>query len=204
MSGSGFSQSPRKAQKPGKKQAKASGAKQTRSTKQKSQPERFQNHSADESDPFGLSPEQNALAWEIGVYNPLQGMEDEHGRSLTDVEEDWLFKAKEVGWLDVEDSLDAIYFTAPPPKFSLKQADWYLRPNLLFDLEEPKLLRKVVQQYPIPPELITTAVTNHVERLGWSSEKFEIFVQELFDKPASELNADEQFIVLLELTHPPG
>jgi hypothetical protein len=32
-----------------------------------------------------------------------------------------------VGWLLVEDELDAIYFTAPPPDFALEQADWYVR-----------------------------------------------------------------------------
>jgi hypothetical protein len=66
------------------------------------------------------------------VYNPLGKSAETNVRPLAADEEEWLFLAKEVGWLQVEEELDAIYFTAPPPNFVLNQADWYIRPDLVW------------------------------------------------------------------------
>lgn len=93
-------------------------------------------------------PEAAALAWSIGVYNPL-AEQDHHTRCLTPEEESWLHQAKLAGWLQVEDEFDAIYVTAPPPTFSLEQADWYVRPDLTTFLEEPERLVDVVKNYPM-------------------------------------------------------
>jgi hypothetical protein len=62
-------------------------------------------------------PEALALAWSAGVYNPLAKVDllAVGARFLEPEEEDWLALARMVGWLLVEDELDAIYFTAPPP-----------------------------------------------------------------------------------------
>lgn len=59
-------------------------------------------------------PEDVALAWVVGVYNPLVGIEATHARLLTSEEESWLGLAKAVGWLLVEDNLDSLYFTSLP------------------------------------------------------------------------------------------
>jgi hypothetical protein len=92
--------------------------------------------------------EAAALAWSIGVYNPLVELGN-HARCLTPAEEIWLHQAKMAGWLQVEDEFDAIYFTAPPPNFSLEQADWYIRPDLTSFLEEPERLVDVIKNYPM-------------------------------------------------------
>jgi len=97
-------------------------------------------------------PESLALAWSAGVYNPLAGMEFTHARALTVAEADWLRLARLVGWLVVEDELDAIYFTASPPDFALEQADWYVRSDVTTFLEAPARLSQVVQQYSIQAE----------------------------------------------------
>jgi hypothetical protein len=64
-------------------------------------------------------PEETALAWSAGVYNPLATVDllAVGARFLEPDEEDWLALARMVGWLCVEDELDTIYFTAPPPTF---------------------------------------------------------------------------------------
>jgi NAD(P)-dependent dehydrogenase (short-subunit alcohol dehydrogenase family) len=59
-------------------------------------------------------PEATALAWSAGVYNPLATVDllAVGARFLEPEEEDWLALARMVGWLCVEDELDAIYFAA--------------------------------------------------------------------------------------------
>jgi hypothetical protein len=90
--------------------------------------------------------EELALAWSAGIYNPLATVDllAIGARFLEPEEKDWLALARMVGWLLVEDELDAIYFTAPPPDFALEQADWYVRPDITTFLESPVLLRTVV------------------------------------------------------------
>ena len=105
-------------------------------------------------------PEATALAWAAGVYNPLAQVDllAVGARFLEPDEEDWLALARMVGWLCVEDELDTIYFTAPPPTFALEQADWYVRPDLTTFLETPVLLAAVVQQSPIPLASLQAAI----------------------------------------------
>lgn len=81
-------------------------------------------------------------------------------------EEDWLAIAHLVDWLDGEDDLEAIYFTAPPPNFALEQADWYVRPDLSSFLEEPVLLREACRRYPIPLEEIQRAFAERFWQFG--------------------------------------
>jgi hypothetical protein len=147
------------------------------------------------------SPEEVALAWSLGVYNPLANVDllAVGARFLEAEEEDWLAIARMVGWLDVEDDLDTIYFTAPPPDFELEQADWYVRPDLTSFLEEPILLREVVQVYPIPLEEIQGAIADRFLRLGWTSQRQAQFVLELFEKPQAELTEDDWEFLLFEL-----
>ena len=116
-------------------------------------------------------PEELALAWSAGVYNPLVKVDllAVGARYLEPAEEDWLALARMVGWLTVEDELDAIYFTAPPPDFALEQADWYVRSDLTTFLESPVLLREVVQQYPIPETSLRAAIDQRVQQLGWTT-----------------------------------
>jgi hypothetical protein len=111
-------------------------------------------------------PESLALAWSAGVYNPLAGMESTHARALTVAEADWLRLARLVGWLLVEDELDAIDFTAPPPDFTLEQADWYVRADVTTFLESPEQLSQVVQQYRIPEVSLRAAIAQKVAQLG--------------------------------------
>jgi hypothetical protein len=111
-------------------------------------------------------PEALALAWSAGVYNPLAKVDllAVGARFLEPEEEDWLALARMVGWLLVEDELDAIYFTAPPPAFALKQADWYVRPDLTTFLESPVLLRAVVQQFPMTEVSLRGRSTRRLRR----------------------------------------
>lgn len=124
------------------------------------------------------NPNHYTLAWQAGVYNPLGKSAEEDARLLEAAEEEWLFLAKEVGWLQVEEELDAIYFTAPPPNFDLNQADWYIRPDLTTWLEEPELLSKAIAKYPIPSHLMAAAISRYTKPLGWDAGKVEGFIQE--------------------------
>jgi hypothetical protein len=146
-------------------------------------------------------PEDLALAWSAGVYNPLDKVDllAVGARFLKPEEEDWLALARMVEWLDVEDDLDAIYFTAPPPDFALEQADWYVRPDLSSFLEEPVLLREVIQRYPIPLEVIQGAVNQRFLQLGWTSQQQAQFILKLLEKPQTELTQDEWTFLLFEL-----
>lgn len=126
-------------------------------------------------------PESLVLSWSAGVYNPLAEMTATHARALTVAEADWLGLARLVGWLLVEDELDAIYFTAPPPDFALEQADWYVRADVTTFLEEPEQLSQVVQQYPVPEASLRAAIAEKVAALGRTLERLEQFTQSLFD-----------------------
>ncbi|MBW4579629.1 MAG: hypothetical protein KME42_08665 [Tildeniella nuda ZEHNDER 1965/U140] len=132
-------------------------------------------------------PESLALAWSAGVYNPLAGMESTHARALTVAETDWLGLARLVGWLLLEDELDAIYFTAPPRDFALEQADWYVRADVTTFLEEPERLSQVVQQYPISEASLRAAIAEKVAALEWTPEQLEQLIQALFAQPGSAL-----------------
>lgn len=149
------------------------------------------------------NPDEYALAWALGVYNPLGQSVPNTARFLEPEEEDWLFLAKEVGWLLVDDILDAIYFTAPPPAFDPNQADWYIRPDLTTFLEEPERLKEAIHTYPIPLALLAATVEQQVQRLQWDAEKTTAFVQEITDRPISTLTVDDYTIILLELKHIP-
>lgn len=120
-------------------------------------------------------PEEAALAWSIGVYNPLAQVDlvAVGARFLEPEEENWLAIAWMVDWLLVDDELDAIYFTAPPPAFALEQADWYVRPDLTDFLESPMLLREVVQRYPIPVEVLQEVSEEWMQQLGWTGPQRE-------------------------------
>ena len=120
-------------------------------------------------------------------------------RYLEPEEEDWLALARMVGWLLVEDELDAIYFTAPPPDFALEQADWYLRSDLTTFLESPVPLRNVVQQYPIPEASIRGAINQKVAVLGWQPEQLEQFIREVFEKSVKSLETGDWSLLLFEL-----
>ena len=142
--------------------------------------------------------EKQASAWQSGVYNPLANLDPEQVRSLDADEEEWLFLARTIGWLQVDDELDAIYFTAPPPAFDETQADWHLRPDLATCIEEPVLLQEAMVSHPIPHELAMQAIASHTKRLKWKSRKTEAFIQEIVDKPSSELTNEDFTAVLLE------
>lgn len=88
-------------------------------------------------------------AWLAGFYNPLEDVPKLRKRPLTLVEQDWLVAAWDREWLLGEDGNESLYYTAPPPKFNPKQADWYLRPDLTEFLDEPMLLSEAVKKYPI-------------------------------------------------------
>lgn len=151
-------------------------------------------------------PEETALAWSAGVYNPLAKVDllAVGARYLEPEEEDWLALARMVGWLTVEDDLDAIYFTAPPPDFALEQADWYVRSDMTTFLKAPMLLYEVVQQYPIPEASIRAAIDQRVAALGWQPEQLEQFIQECFEQPASALEACDWSLLLFELQFQEG
>jgi hypothetical protein len=146
-------------------------------------------------------PEELALAWSAGVYNPLAQVDllAVGARFLEPEEEDWLALARLVGWLFIEDELDAIYFTAPPPDFALEQADWYVRPDMTTFLESPLLLRAVVQQYPLPAASLQAAINQKVVALGWQPEQLEQFTQALFEQPLKALKSGERALLLFEL-----
>jgi len=146
-------------------------------------------------------PEELALAWSAGVYNPLAQVDllAVGARFLQAEEEDWLGLSRLVGLLLVEDDLDAIYFTAPPPEFALAQADWYVRPDLTTFLEEPLLLREAVQQYPLTDTSIRGAIDQRVQQMGWSLEQRTRFVLELFERPEAALTQADWELLLFEL-----
>ena len=146
-------------------------------------------------------PEELALAWSAGVYNPLAQVDllAVGARFLQAEEEDWLGLSRLVGLLLVEDELDAIYFTAPPPEFALAQADWYVRSDLTTFLEEPLLLREAVQQYPLTDTSIRGAIDQRVQQLGWTLEQRSRFVLELFERPEAALTQADWELLLFEL-----
>lgn len=150
------------------------------------------------------NPEEMALAWEIGVYNPLAQVDllAVGARSLQPAETDWLYMAKIVGWLQLEEDeneLNTVYFTAPPPAFALEQADWYVRPDLTTFLEEPQRLSEVVERYPIPLKGVLDAIAYQVDGMGWSIEQVEVLMQELFGQGNPELTRDDWQSLLSEL-----
>ncbi|MBL1175186.1 hypothetical protein [Pantanalinema sp. GBBB05] len=146
-------------------------------------------------------PEEAALAWSIGVYNPLAQVDlvTVGARFLEPDEEDWLAIARMVGWLLADDELDAIYFTAPPPEFALAQADWYVRPDLTDFLESPMLLQEVVHHYPIPVEVLQEVSEEWIQQLGWTRSQREQFIQKVFGAPEAELTKSDWEILLFEL-----
>jgi len=146
-------------------------------------------------------PGELALAWFAGVYHPLAQVDllAVGARFLQPEEEDWLALARLVGWLLVEDELDAIYFTAPPPAFALEQADWYVRSDLTTFLEEPLLLREAVQQYPVFEESLRGAIDERVQQLGWTLEQRTRFVLELFEQPEAALAQGDWELLLFDL-----
>ena len=146
-------------------------------------------------------PEETALAWSAGVYNPLAkvNLVAVGARYLEPEEEDWLALARMVGWLTVEDELEAIYFTAPPPTFALEQADWYVRPDLTTFLEAPVLLRAVVQQQPIVLEAMQAAIDQRVQQLGWTLEQRTRFIEAVFEQPEAALTQADWERLLFEL-----
>ena len=146
-------------------------------------------------------PEETALAWFAGVYNPLAKVDllAVGARYLEPAEEDWLALARMVGWLLVEDELDAIYFTAPPPAFALEQADWYVRSDLTTFLDEPVLLRAVVQQQPIALEAVQAAIDQRVQQLGWTWKQRTRFIEAVFEQPEAALTQAGWELLLFEL-----
>jgi hypothetical protein len=146
-------------------------------------------------------PEETALAWAAGVYNPLAQVDllAVGARFLEPEEEDWLALAHMVGWLCVEDELDAIYFTAPPPAFASEQADWYVRPDLTTFLESPLLLRAVVQQYPIPEASLRAAIDQRVQQLGWTLALRAHFIETVFEQSEAALAQADWKLLLFEL-----
>ncbi|MCY7275657.1 MAG: hypothetical protein LH702_18445 [Phormidesmis sp. CAN_BIN44] len=148
-----------------------------------------------------VNVEKQASAWQAGVYNPLANLDPEQVRSLDADEEEWLFLARTIGWLQVDDELDAIYFTAPPPAFAKTQADWYLRPDLTIFIAEPILLKEVMSSRLIPPELVNKAIARQVKRLKWNLQKTANFIQEVTGKLSTELTNEDYAAVLLEFQH---
>ena len=140
------------------------------------------------------------MAWRAGTYNPLADMEPNQIRSIQADEEEWLFLARTIGWLQVYAELDAIYFTAPPPAFDESQADWYLRPDLIKGIEEPMLLKKAMDSHPTPRKLVDEVIAHHAKRLKWNTEKTTVFIQKVTEKPgAAERTNEDYAAVLLEL-----
>lgn len=88
-------------------------------------------------------------AWLAGFYNPLEDLPKLRKRPLTLAEQDWLAAAWEREWLLGEDGNESLYYTAPPPKFNPKKADWYLRPDMTEFLDEPMLLSEAIKKHPI-------------------------------------------------------
>lgn len=134
------------------------GSRKSKSPKGRSKQTAPQNHEIEveeeisgfweEDQPEDL--DHDILAWEAGLYNPIEESAAAKARPLNPDEKKWLSLAKDAGWLEVDDALDAIYFTAPPPNFDPDQADWYVRPDMTNWLEEPELLREAITKYPIP------------------------------------------------------
>jgi hypothetical protein len=74
-----------------------------------------------------------------------------------------------------------------------------VRPDLSSFLEEPVLLREVIQRYPIPLEVIQGAVNQRFLQLGWTSQQQAQFILKLLEKPQTELTQDEWTFLLFEL-----
>ncbi|HEY9620488.1 MAG TPA: hypothetical protein V6C78_08965 [Crinalium sp.] len=146
-------------------------------------------------------PEELEMAWSIGVYNPLAEVDllAVGARFPEAEEEDWLALARILGWVLVEDDMDAIYFTAPPPEFDLNQADWYVRPDATTILEAPIRLSEVMHLHPILPERVQEAIAQKVQQLGWTAEQRARFVVESFEKSEAELDEGEWKLLLFEL-----
>ncbi|MBD3886406.1 hypothetical protein IFO70_32490 [Phormidium tenue FACHB-886] len=145
-----------------------------------------------------MHPDHYAQAWRAGVYNPLTEIEN-RARSLTDEETDWLFLAKQVGWLQVQEELNALYFTTPPPTFDPNQADWYLRPDLVTWLEAPMRLEKAVVEHPIPASLLLKVFDRQINQLGWKSKQTEAFVQQTVGKARTALISEDFVAIFLAL-----
>lgn len=143
-------------------------------------------------------PEHYAQAWRAGVYNPLSSLEAD-ARLLTAEEIDWLFLARQVGWLEVQDELSALYFTAPPPDFDPNQADWYLRPDRVTLLEAPMRLGEAMVKYPVPQEQLLQAVTRYTKQLRWKHKQVEAFIHQTVDKSKANLTSEDFVVILLEL-----
>lgn len=147
-----------------------------------------------------INLEKQALAWRAGVYNPLFDFDPDRIRSIKADEEEWLFLARMIGWLEVDDELDALYFTAPPPSFDEIQADWYLRPVLTTFLEEPSPLKDVMADHPIPHHLVDQVIAHHAKRLKWKPQRVATFIQEVSGKPGTDDLLNEDYAaILLEL-----
>lgn len=146
-----------------------------------------------------VNREKQALAWYAGVYNPLAEIEPERIRSIEADEEEWLFLARMIGWLEVDDELDALYFTAPPPAFDEVQADWYLRPVLTTFLEEPTPLKDVMADHPIPHQLVDQVIAHYAKRLKWKPQRVATFIQEVSGKSETDLLNEDYTAILLEL-----
>lgn len=146
-----------------------------------------------------VNREKQALAWCAGTYNPLADINPNQVREIAADEEEWLFLARAIGWLQVDDDLDAIYFTAPPQAFDETQADWYLCPDLTTLGEVPILLKETIVSHSIPHELVNKIINRHATRLRWNPRKTAVFIQEVTDKPSAELMNEDCAAVLLEL-----
>lgn len=144
------------------------------------------------------NPDGYIQAWRSGVYNPLNGLELK-ARALSSQEMHWLFLARQIGWLQVQDELAAVYFTAPPPRFAPEQADWYLRPDLVTWLEEPLQLQQAVVGHPIPPNRLLEAIDCHRKQLNWNPIQIETLIQTLTTKSKAELTNEDWAMVLLAL-----
>jgi hypothetical protein len=95
--------------------------------------------------------------------------------------------------------MDPIYFTAPPPDFALAEADWYVRPDLSSWLESPEPLRKVVQRYPIPEDLLWEALDDRFDQLGWTPEQIDQFTGQEAEKVRRDVTIEEVHWLLLRL-----
>lgn len=145
------------------------------------------------------SQEQQALAWEAGVYNPISNEAAREARALEAEEEDWLCLAKEIGWLQVANALDAIYLTAPPPDFDEEQSDWYVRSDLSTIPGEPELLCEVVKKYPISKVLLNEVLMQRTQALGWGAQDTEAFIRETVGSALDDLQLPDYAFLLLTL-----
>lgn len=150
-------------------------------------------------------PEQTALAWEIGVYNPLAHIDPRslHSRTITPQEQQWLQLAGQLRWLKEENSLHALFFTTPPPAFDPKQADWYVLPVPHSIFNRPILLCEAPTHYPISIETIDRLIEIERGRLGWSTEALEEYAIDFYDLPLNQLSQDDRVDLLDDLLEMP-